>query len=514
MAITRILATKDEILFTLSPQCAGTLAIRETVPVPGGRTLSEIRAAISGNEARIPRFDGLRDRLTSRFETDQDGAVYASEVLHSENTAPYPQPERIKALGGRLEDIRALGLMQTLMNINLTNIMVVNPAEETIDFSLDGETYHFRAARIHEIDEALIRNTENGLLTTLILLNSPKLFGSTQEKALLDVVLHPKYEWDAKDAFLSGFNMEQEAGQNYFRAFVEFLAQRYSRADRRYGQALGMIISNEVDSQCVWSNSGEMTVQEFTHEYSVACRLAYLSARKYFANYRIYISLDQFFSGLRYRPLEPLHTYPGREVIDCMNDWCVREGNFGWNVAFHPYPEDLRYPDFWNDRAPDFSWSTPKITFKNMEVLPDYLSRPELLYQNAPRRIIFSEQGFNSQQGALQSWTERQAAAAYCLAYLKARALPTVDLFTHHSYLDNPHEFGLNLGIRRYDPAQPDHVGERKPIFESIRDMDTAREPARIQLSRAFIGEDLFDYLLNPPLLHGDLDDSLATDFG
>ena len=95
MAITRILATKDEILFTLSPQCAGTLAIRETVPVPGGRTLSEIRAAISGNEARIPRFDGLRDRLTSRFETDQDGAVYASEVLHSENTAPYPQPERI-----------------------------------------------------------------------------------------------------------------------------------------------------------------------------------------------------------------------------------------------------------------------------------------------------------------------------------------------------------------------------------------------------------------------------------
>ena len=130
--------------------------------------------------------------------------------------------------------------MQTLMNINLTNIMVVNPAEETIDFSLDGETYHFRAARIHEIDEALIRNTENGLLTTLILLNSPKLFGSTQEKALLDVVLHPKYELDAKDAFLSGFNMEQEAGQNYFRAFVEFLAQRYSRADRRYGQALGM----------------------------------------------------------------------------------------------------------------------------------------------------------------------------------------------------------------------------------------------------------------------------------
>ncbi len=513
MAITKILATKNEIFFTLS-EAAETLRIRECVPVPGGRTLSELVAAVSANEARIPRFDGTRDRLTSRFETDQGGAIYASELTESENGDPYPQPECIKALGGRIEDIRALGLHQTLMNVNITNIMTVNPAEETIDFALDGETYHFRAARIREIDAAMRSNTENGLLTTLILLNSPKLFGSTQEKALLDVVLHPKYDWNAKDAFLSAFNMEQEAGQNYYRAFVEFLAQRYSRADQRYGRALGMIISNEVDSQCVWSNAGDMTVQEFTHEYSVACRIAYLSARKYFANYRVYISLDQFFSGMRYRPLEPLHTYPGREVIDCMNEHCVREGNFGWSVAYHPYPEDLRYPDFWNDRAPDFTWSTPKITFKNMEVLPDYLSRPELLYEGAPRRIIFSEQGFNSQQGALQALTEKQAAAAYCLAYLKARALPTVDLFTHHSYLDNPHEFGLNLGIRRYDPAQPDHVGERKPIFESIRDMDTEREAERIRISREFIGADLFDYLRNPPLTHADTDDSLATDFG
>ena len=78
-----------------------------------------------------------------------------------------------------------------------------------------------------------------------------------------------------------------------------------SRADREYGRAMGAIISNEVDSQCVWSNAGEMSCEEFTHEYSEACRLAWLLGRKHFANFRVYMSLDQFFSGVRFRPLEP-----------------------------------------------------------------------------------------------------------------------------------------------------------------------------------------------------------------
>lgn len=514
MKITKIMASREEILFTIEGG-SGTLTVCERVPVAGGRELSRVQAKIEDNTARIPRFDGARDRLTSRFETEAEGVCYVSDLLPgaSENNEPYPQPARIKALYGTPEEMRQLGLTQTLMNVNLTAIMAVETDAPVIDFELDGQVYHFLKDKIEEIDARLRMMDENGILTTLILLNSPKLFGSTQEKALLDVALHPKYEWDARDAFISAFNMEEEAGQNYFRAFVEFLAQRYSRADKRYGRALGMIVSNEVDSQCVWSNAGEMDAEQFTHEYSEACRLTWLLARKHFANFRVYISLDQFFSGMRYRPLEPLHTYPGREVIDRMNAHCLREGNFGWSVAYHPYPEDLRYPDFWNDRAPDFTWSTPKITFKNMEVLPDYLSRPELLYEGAPRRIIFSEQGFNSQQGALQNLTERQAAAAYCLAYMKARAIPTCDLFTHHAYVDNPHEFGLNLGIRRYDESAPHHAGEPKPIYASVLDMDTDREPERVRMAREFIGPDLFDYLLNVPLTHSDGDNSSEVDF-
>lgn len=515
MRLTKISADVNELVFSISD--GGTrVCVREYVPVPGGRLLSETEAEVQNGEVRIPRFDGARDRLTARFDLGMDGVRFVSDLLPGASLCSdaYPQPACIKALGGTDEDVRALGLHQTLYNINLPAIMTTHAGADTIPFAAsNGKTYHFLRVRVESIDGFMKHADEMGLLVTMILLNSPRLFGSAGEEELLKRVIHPRYEWNARDAFLSAFNMEEEEGQGYYCAFVEFLAARYTRPDRRYGRALGAIISNEVDSQCVWSNAGEMDVDTFTREYATACRLAWLLGRKHYANFRVYISLDQYFSA-RYRPLEPLHTYPGREIIDRLNDCCLQDGNFGWAVAYHPYPEDLRYPDFWNDRAPDFTFSTPKITFKNMEVLPAYLAQTRLLYEGQPRRIIFSEQGFNSQSGALRDFTEAQAAAAYCLAYMKARAIETCDLFTHHAYVDNPHEFGLNLGIRRYDPDAPAHAGEKKPIYDSVRDMDTEREAERVAQARAFIGEALFDYLLNPPVVHGDNPDDTAVDFG
>lgn len=61
-------------------------------------------------------------------------------------------------------------------------------------------------------------------------------------------------------------------------------------------------------------------------------------------------------------------------------------------------------------------------------------------------------------------------------AYMKARQMSTVDMFTHHAYVDNLHEFGLNLGIRRCDPDAPHHAGEIKPIYYAIADMETDRD--------------------------------------
>ena len=348
----------------------------------------------------------------------------------------------------------------------------------------------------------------------MILLNSPRLFGSTKEKALLEACIHPGLDWDSPDAFIRAFDMQTEEGQGYFGAFVDFLAQRYTRPDKKYGHLGGFIVSNEVCSQYVWGNAGEMPVEQYVREYTQALRMAWLAGRRYCSHFRAYISLDQYWDGACHNPRFPLRYYPGRRVIELLNENATRDGNFGWGIAYHPYPEDLSYPDFWNDRAPNFTFSTPKITFKNMEVLEAFMSQDAYLYKGEPRRIIFSEQGFNSRSDELQALTEKQAAAGYVLAYMKARKLKNLDLFTHHSYIDNPHEFGLNLGVFRYDPEKPDHKGEPKPIFESVKAMDTPDEPVAVEKARAFIGADLFDYLLNPPVVYGERDKSQDNAFG
>lgn len=498
----------------------GPVMVRESVPTIGvkpGRTLSLVDAVAENGVITLARRENANDRMNSRFTVyvngkEVEGVCYVTDVAPEAqwDVSEYPTPPIIKVLGGSREFRDSLNIRQGLMNVNLPNLMTVFPGEDTIPHEYNGRIYYFRKKAVEDVDRA----TSSIELMTMILLNSPRLFGSTGEKALLEACIHPGFDWESPDAFISAFDMQTEEGQGYFGAFVDFLAQRYTRPDKKYGHLGGFIVSNEVCSQYVWGNAGEMPVEQYVREYTQALRMAWLAGRRYCSHFRAYISLDQYWDGACHNPRFPQRYYPGRRVIELLNENATRDGNFGWGVAYHPYPEDLSYPDFWNDRAPNFTFSTPKITFKNMEMLEAFLSQEAYQYNGKPRRIIFSEQGFNSRNGELQKLTEKQAAAGYVLAYMKARNLKTLDLFTHHSYIDNPHEFGLNLGVFRYDPEKPDHKGEPKPIFESVKAMDTPDEPAVVEKARAFIGEDLFDYLLNPPILYGERDKSQDNAFG
>jgi hypothetical protein len=121
-------------------------------------------------------------------------------------------------------------------------------------------------------------------------------------------------------------------------------------------------------------------------------------------------------------------------------------GDFDWHVAFHPYPENLFDPRFWNDKTATTNvLTTPRITFKNIELLPVYLRRPELLFNGQPRRIISSEQGFHTPKGTN---VEMIQAAAYAYAYKKIEAIDGTDSFILHRHVDHKAEGGLRLGPR------------------------------------------------------------------
>ncbi len=518
MKILKIEASRDAI--RLYTDADGAVMVRESVPTvwkKPGRTLSMTAAQAKDGVIELSRMGKDNDRIFSRFTVYVDGKAVegVSHVTDISAEVPeakggYPKLRSIKTFGADRDIMEELGIEQARYDINQTMMMTAFPTENTIPFEHNGRTYYFLRDAVEKVDE-LMRSSP---IQTPILLNCPRLFESTGEVALLDACIHPDYDWTEPTAFISAFNVETEEGLGYYGAFCEFLADRYKIEQNGCGRVVGFIISNEVCSQYMWGNAGEMPVEQYAAEYTQALRTAWLCGKKHIECFRVYISLDHHWCNASQTPRYPLRTYPGRDIVEQVNANATRDGDFYWGIAHHPYPENLSYPDFWNDRMADFTFSTQKITFKNMEVLEAFLSQEKFLYRGEPRRILFSEQGFNSRDGELQELTEQQAAAGYVLAFMKARKMKTCDMFTHHAYIDSPHEFGLNLGMFRYDASKPNGRGEAKPVYASIKAMETPDEPAAVEKARDVIGPALFDYLLDPPLLYGDRDTSEDNAFG
>lgn len=524
MNITSIIACRDEIQFHIpAAQQGDCFRIQARVPVvcgdatapfAPGRIVAAHTVVAGPSGLAIPRFAGPYDCITCRFEVLSgeapiEGVCYvtALDAAVPEWSAPYPSLP-IKALGCGPEEARLLGVRQSAVGVNQATFMTLSP-EGAIEYIRNGKPYYFRKSAVQELDATLTALAEQGVLCLIRYINGPFLGpDESVEDDLIDILLHPAHDNDYPSAYMSAFNVRTEQGIDYFCACTEFLAERYARQDRKYGWGLSFEMGNEVTSQYIWNNAGELTCREFMAEYTTVLRLAWLLSAKHYAHFRVHTSFDQYFTG-RHVPDQPKRFYGMRESIDGIAEACARDGDFPWNVAFHPYPENLSYPDFYHDREPNHSFETRRITFKNIEVMPAYLAQPHLLYQGQPRRIILPEQGFNTRSG--EPHTEWEAAHAYCLAYLKIRNQPTIDLFLHYSYMDNPWEFGLNLGVRRfggYDECKRQVAGEPKPIYWVLRDMDTPAEQGRIEAARSFIGPDLFDRMLHPPAVVPELDHS------
>ncbi|MHB9034660.1 MAG: DUF5722 domain-containing protein [Anaerolineae bacterium] len=472
-----------------------------------GRSVAHYEVIPLDDILTIPRFSGDYDQLICAFDVRSQnvrlpGVRYVTEIdpAIADYDAPYPV-RGLKALNCStlLEDVDALGIAQTSAGPNQAELMAAHSSDNTLTYLYNGKPYYFRKDAVEKMDAELVPFAQRGIPGVMRYINGTFLLGDRNDDDLVDIIQHPAYDYDYPAAYIGAFNVRTEQGLDYFCACTEFLVERYCRQDRKYGWCPSFEMGNEVTSQYIWNNAGEMTCEQFMLEYTTVMRLAWLLARKHYAQFRIHTSFDQYFAG-RHVPDQPKRFYGMKECIDAIARHCARDGDFPWNIATHPYPENLNFPDFYHDREPNFTFATRRVTFKNLEVMPAYLSQEHLLYQGQPRRIIFPEQGFGSRNG--EPYTELEGAHGYCLAYLKMRRQPTIDLFLHHSYMDNPWEFGLNLGVRRfggYDANGQQVPGEPKPIYYVMRDMDTPAEALRIEAARVFIGPLLFDYLLNSP---------------
>ena len=407
----------------------------------------------------------------------------------------YPKAATIKGLQVRMvDDAVKLGVKHGALNLNLPSIALPCKSDNTITYIMDEEEFYFDKAYVERFDMQLRTLSDNGIIVTLILLNSIMWDNTQIHPELRKALLHPDYNDEGR---ISAFNVITMEGLKHYKAFVEFTAERYTRIDQKYGRACGFIIGNEVNTHWTWCNAGEKTIEEYVREYSIALRTAYYAARKKFSQARIYISVDHFWTlAFDSNPLR----YSGcKLLLDALNDIVIKEGNFDWSVAHHPYPEDLLHPDFWNDKTATYSFDTGRITFKNLKVLTDYLSKREILFEGRSRHIILSEQGFHSEES---EEGERLQAAAYCLAYKKIENLPGIDSFILHAHVDNKGEYdtwGLNLGLWTRDKTSDDSNPQRpKLIYYVFKDIDASHSDKVCGEYRNFIGVKTWDsYIQN-----------------
>lgn len=488
MKLLSVTAEKERILLKTDGSCE-TAIVRAYSPATRERMLiGEFAVALNDGVVSLPRAVNGRDGMTLRWEIECNGAIVEGKkyvenlCFPSEYDYPYPQTDSKKGLQvNMIKDAVALGVRHAAQNVCIGDIMRPSAScKNPIPFTHDGVEYTFDGDCVAGLDRRLRELSDNGIVVSLILLNSMHWSTNTSPE-LYDALLHPDFlpHKNEPDVHLSAFNTTTDEGVRYYCAFIAFLAKRYAAPCGEYGRAVGMIISNEVNSQWIWGNAGYKTVEEYMSEYTVALRLAWQTARSIYADARVYISLDHFWTGSQ-NLAETSKYYGSRPVLENLSRIARDEGDFYWNVAYHPYPQNLALPDFWNDDTATEDNDTYRITFKNLRVLAEFLYREENLYRGIRRRIILSEQGFNSH---FTPESEVLQACAYGRAYRICMEIPEIDSFILHAHTDNWEEFGLNLGLWRREKDSP-KIEAPKPIYYVFKAIDQKDESGKYHWER------------------------------
>jgi hypothetical protein len=406
-------------------------------------------------------------------------AFVAPLAAESRYTAPYPAAASKKGLQVEIvEDALALGVKHAALNFNLSQLIDPKGDTNNLTWTRAGETFHFKRAYVESMDRRIKTLSDAGVVVTLIVLTY-----QSRDAEVNRLMIHPRRITNAPNR-LGNFNTVTDEGWRWLAATMEFCAARWSGADAPHGRVAGYIMGNEVNSHWWWANMGRVTMEEFAEDYLRTVKLANESVRKQSSYARVYISLEHHWN-IRYPAGDARQSFPGRAFVDYFAKRAKEMGDFDWHVAFHPYPENLFEPRFWKDKSATTNvLTTPRITFKNIELLPEYLRREELLYNGKPRRIILSEQGFHTPKGTNGEIIQ---ATAYCYAYKKIEKLDGIDAFILHRHVDNAQEGGLLLGLRSLTPNATE-ARPKKKIYECFRAADTPEWERAFEFALPILG--------------------------
>ena len=446
---------------------------------------------------RYAEVDGQRyDRLYSRWvlaQKSQNGMLICSHGHYADDVKakydlPHEVPASKKGIGGFganrfASDLDSLDITSVTVNMWL-GFMSLTPSDDAIPFDYNGRTYYADRKAIEGFDKTLQYTAARDVIVNAIVLIAPER--SFADKTAGRLFEHPDFD---PAGIYTMPNMTTLESLNLYAAAIDFLAERYSRPDKKYGRVHHWIAHNEVDAGWVWTNAGIKTPLRFMDIYIKSMRLLYYTARKYSPHPEVFITLTHYWQSRHNE-----YCYPSAQLLELLVDYTQAEGDFKWGVAHHPYPQSLFEPKSWLDDQATFDYDTPQITFKNLEVLDAWIKQPRALYQGKIKRTVFlSEQNPNSKAYSEEALREQAAGMAYAMK--KLEACDGIDAYQMHGWFDQRAEGGLRIGVRRFmdDETEP---GGRKPAWFVFQAFGTDREDEVFEFAKDIIGIDDWDQVI------------------
>ena len=446
---------------------------------------------------RYAEVDGQRyDRLYSRWvlaQKSQNGMLICSHGHYADDVKakydlPHEVPASKKGIGGFganrfASDLDSLDITSVTVNMWL-GFMSLTPSDDAIPFDYNGRTYYADRKAIEGFDKTLQYTAARDVIVNAIVLIAPER--SFADKTAGRLFEHPDFD---PAGIHTMPNMTTLESLNLYAAAIDFLAERYSRPDKKYGRVHHWIAHNEVDAGWVWTNAGIKTPLRFMDIYIKSMRLLYYTARKYSPHPEVFITLTHYWQSRHNE-----YCYPSAQLLELLVDYTQAEGDFKWGVAHHPYPQSLFEPKSWLDDQATFDYDTPQITFKNLEVLDAWIKQPRALYQGKIKRTVFlSEQNPNSKDYSEEALREQAAGMAYAMK--KLEACDGIDAYQMHGWFDQRAEGGLRIGVRRFMDDETD-PGGRKPAWFVFQAFGTDREDEVFEFAKDIIGIDDWDQVI------------------
>lgn len=464
-SVDHITVTSDKV--TVEGNCNGTGAfllaeitpwqdVTEMESFPYTTELSGGRFSITLDRQVTDREGINYDRVFSKWavvkvsgdkQTLDSHARYADEVAAVQSPAAMP-PKHKKGLAagsGDLyySDMDALGIGSITMNISLEGIVGKEVTSGT-KTNYGGHSYQVIAGGRNNADNITIQAYKRGIPVAAIL-----LAGYTS--------VYKDPENDGGPFTMP--NLTTAAAFNQYVAALDFIIQRYNKPNAKSGRITNWIMHNEVDQGKVWTNMGNQPMERYLDRYIKSMRICYNIVRQYDQNGSVLASYTHCWTAKE-------GEYSPKEMLERTVEYSEAEGDFRWGVAYHPYPQKLTQPRFWQyDTKATDSDDSPYVTFKNPQVIDRWIRKSRNLYKGTEKRVLFFSENGTSSPSYSDTDLALQAAGA-CWLWKKIERLEGVDAIQWHNWKDNATEAagGLHLGLRALGES-PFNNYDPKPVW-------------------------------------------------